>query len=275
MASNFHNNPNLYLKDGIYFAKEQSSISYPEEGNQECYQLEDNSFWFKHRNNCIASLVERFSKDEVFFDIGGGNGFFSAMLQQKGFESVLVEPGIAGCLNAKKRGLKNVICSTLLDAKFDKNSIENIGLFDVVEHIENDIAFLTENYECLKKGGKIYITVPANQWLFSEEDVYAGHFRRYTVKQMADILEKIGFKIKYKTYFFTFLPLPLFILNSIPYRLGIKKKKKEDYYTNRHSLGDSFMSKILSKVLRFESNRIKKLKTMGLGSSCLIVAEKK
>lgn len=274
MTSNFHNNPNLYLKDGIYFAKDQSSISYPEEGNQECFQLEDTSFWFKHRNNCIVDLVEKFSKGEVFFDIGGGNGFFSAMLQQKGFESVLVEPGISGCVNAKKRGVENVICSTLLDAKFEKQSIENIGLFDVVEHIENHIEFLTENYEYLKKGGKIYITVPALQGLFSEEDVYAGHFRRYTVKQMVEILEKIGFKTKYKTYFFTFLPIPLFILNSIPYRLGIKKKKKEDYYANRHTLGDNFVSKILNKILRFESNRIKNLKKMGLGSSCLIVAEK-
>lgn len=275
MASNFQNNPNLYLKDGIYFAKEQSAISYPEEGNQECFQLEDNSFWFRHRNNCIAALVEKFSKDEVFFDIGGGNGFFSAMLQQKGFESVLVEPGIAGCVNAKKRGVESVICSTLSDAKFEKNSIDNIGLFDVVEHIDDHIGFLTENYEYLKKGGKIYITVPALQMLFSEEDVYAGHFRRYTVAQMAGILEKIGFKIKYKTYFFTFLPIPLLLLNAIPYRMGLKKKKKEDHYANRHSLGDGFVSRILNKILRFESNRIKNLKTMSLGSSCLIVAEKK
>ncbi|TBX71226.1 class I SAM-dependent methyltransferase [Flavobacterium silvisoli] len=274
MDSDFHNNPNLYFKNGIYFANEQSAISYPEEGNQQCFQLEDDSFWFNHRNDCIANLVDKFSKNESFFDIGGGNGFFSAMLQKKGYRCVLVEPGIAGCLNAKARGVQDVICSTLLDAKFDENSIDNIGLFDVVEHIENDIVFLTDNYNYLKKGGKIYITVPAHQWLFSEEDVYAGHYRRYTLRQISDILEGIGFKVKYKTYFFTFLPIPLFILNAIPFRLGLKKVKKENHYTKRHSLGDNFISNILKSILNFENKRIKNIKTIGFGSSCLIVAEK-
>ncbi len=110
--------------------------------------------------------------------------------------------------------------------------MENIGLFDVVEHIEDDEAFLIENHSYLKKGGKIYITVPAYQWLFSEEDVYAGHYRRYSVKQISSLLENIGFEVKYKTYFFTFIPIPLFLLNALPYKLGIKKKHESEKYAN-------------------------------------------
>ena len=36
--------------DGIYYSKSNSSISYPEEGNENCMQIEEDSFWFKHRN---------------------------------------------------------------------------------------------------------------------------------------------------------------------------------------------------------------------------------
>ena len=38
-------------------------------------QLEEDSFWFNHRNNIIANAVKKHSKGNVFFDIGGGNGF--------------------------------------------------------------------------------------------------------------------------------------------------------------------------------------------------------
>lgn len=267
---------NITYKNGIYYANELSKISYPIEGNDACFELEDNSFWFNHRNNCIIELIKKFSNNQIFFDIGGGNGYFSLMLQKQGINSVLVEPGLVGCLNGQKRGVNYIVNSTLYDAKFEKESLDNIGVFDVVEHIEDDEAFLTENYSYLKKGGKIYITVPAYQWLFSEEDLYAGHFRRYTLKQMCQILEKIGFQVKYKSYFFSFLPLPLFLINALPYKLGIRKTKEKDYYANRHN-GENkgIISKILNIFLKGEKNRIFNLKRIPFGSSCLIVAEKK
>ena len=43
------------------------------------------------------------------FDIGGGNGFVANYLSKKGFETILVEPGIDGCINGRERGLK--ICN--------------------------------------------------------------------------------------------------------------------------------------------------------------------
>ncbi len=93
---------NTYLKDGIYYSNNLSEISYPEDGNMGCFQLEDNSYWFNHRNNSIIELVKHYSNNQSFFDIGGGNGYFALMLQKQGFNSTLVEPGLQGCVNAKK-----------------------------------------------------------------------------------------------------------------------------------------------------------------------------
>src|SRR5882762_915370 len=98
------------------FSKKISKISYPETGNENCFQIEENSFWFNHRNNCVREAVLRYSPNSIFFDIGGGNGFVARELENKGISTVLVEPGIQGCLNAKKRNLKNLICSTLENA---------------------------------------------------------------------------------------------------------------------------------------------------------------
>jgi hypothetical protein len=65
----------LVQKEGIWHAKTASDISYPEAGNEICYQIEENSFWFKHRNNCILTAVKKYNEGRLFFDIGGGNGY--------------------------------------------------------------------------------------------------------------------------------------------------------------------------------------------------------
>ena len=97
---------------GIWVSKEQESVSYPDQGNEDCFQIEDGSFWFEHRNRIILDLVANFPPHGYFFDIGGGNGFVSRALQMAGWQTVLVEPG-SGAFNASKRGQSQGIQATL------------------------------------------------------------------------------------------------------------------------------------------------------------------
>lgn len=265
----------LILKDGIYFSSGNSSISYPEAGNQTCFQLEDKSFWFQHRNKCIISAVEKFAKDKVFFDIGGGNGFVSGGLEKNGYNAVIVEPGVQGCLNAKSRGLSNIICSTLQDADFKKESIEAAGLFDVVEHIENDLDFLKTVALYMKKDGALFITVPAYRWLWSNEDDIAGHYRRYTIKTISKVLNEAGFKVSYSSYIFSILPFPIFLMRSIPSKLGLAPKTLDENKAQKeHSGKKGFLSKMIDKIWAWELKRIQSGKKISFGSSCFIVAKK-
>jgi hypothetical protein len=53
--------PELRLgEDGIFYSTRSEAISYPEEGNEACFEVEDRSFWFRHRNDCIRELVRNF-----------------------------------------------------------------------------------------------------------------------------------------------------------------------------------------------------------------------
>lgn len=266
----------LILDNGIYFTKNKQQISYPESGNQDCYQIEENSFWFKHRNNCIVALVKKYSFDKHFFDIGGGNGFVAKRLENQGVKTVLIEPGIQGCLNAQKRNLETIVCSTLENASFKKGTIPSVGLFDVIEHIEDDIAFLTDIYNYLEKEGFIYITVPAYQFLWSNEDNDAGHYRRYTTKELENRLEKIGFKILYSTYIFSILPLPIWLTRTLPSKLGLNKNPSDlQKHKNSHSEKTGFISRLVNRIWDKELNNIAKGKRNSFGGSCLVVAKKK
>ena len=53
-------------------------------------------------------------------------------------------------------------------------------LMDVLEHIQDDVGFLTGLVERLPNGAHLLITVPANPALWSRHDEAFGHHRRYT-----------------------------------------------------------------------------------------------
>jgi 2-polyprenyl-3-methyl-5-hydroxy-6-metoxy-1,4-benzoquinol methylase len=184
-------------EDGIWESRNRSSISYPEAGNAACCAVEDGSFWFKHRNRCIVEVMRIRPPAGALFDIGGGNGFVASALIEAGMETVLVEPGKTGVVNAKTRGVSNIIQSTLQDAGFREGTIPAAGLFDVLEHIEDDVSFLKTLSGLLIQGGRLYLTVPAHQVLWSVVDEHAGHYRRYTVKSLSKVLSHAGFDVEF------------------------------------------------------------------------------
>jgi hypothetical protein len=77
-------------EEQIWVAPASREISYPSEGNDVCFQIEDDSFWFHHRNRIITSVFSQFPPEGTIFDVGGGNGFVSLGLQQAGLDAVLV-----------------------------------------------------------------------------------------------------------------------------------------------------------------------------------------
>jgi hypothetical protein len=264
----------LVQKEGIWHAKTASDISYPEAGNEICYQIEENSFWFKHRNNCILTAVKKYNEGRLFFDIGGGNGYVAKGIEANGLKTILIEPGIKGCLNARKRQLQNIVCATLEDAQFKKGTLPSVGLFDVVEHIENDVAFLSMIHAYMQEG-KVYITVPAFQSLWSNEDVDAGHYRRYTTKELCSKLEQVGFKITYSTYIFSILPLAVFLFRALPSKLGFNKNSGDlNKHKNEHQSKTGIVDSILNSIWQYEVNRISAGKSITIGGSCFVVATK-
>ncbi len=226
-------------------------------GNNSCYEIEDRSFWFKNRNSIISEGVKKQSIDSPIFDVGGGNGFVSNYLDTLGFETVLVEPGIDGCLNGKGKGLKNIINSNFDTTHFYPNSIPNIGIFDVLEHVENQHQFLKTICTNMIPDGRLFITVPAFQSLWSEEDNQAGHYRRYRNKELRELIENYGFELLYDLYFYSFLVIPIFIFRTIPSMFGIYNTSSQQ--SKSQHLSNSNANKILYLTMKLELNLVKRV----------------
>src|SRR5204863_103930 len=106
----------------------------------------------------------------------------------------------------RHRGIEQVICARLEDVRFPAGSIASAGMFDVLEHIEDDLGALRAVRTILRSGGHLFLTVPAYNLLHSEDDVAAGHFRRYTVSSLTRVLREAGFQIAYSGHLFGPLP---------------------------------------------------------------------
>ena len=261
--------------DGIYHSKSNSELSYSEKFHDTFMDIEENSFWFKHRNNIISESVKKYSSKKVFFDIGGGNGFVAKRLQDDGCKVVMVEPGKTGAMNGYKRGIRHIVNTTLDAAEFKEEVIDSIGLFDVLEHIKDDFSFMCDINKYMKKSGYIYITVPAYNLLWSNADYTAGHFRRYTIHDLIRLFKKSGYKVIYSTYIFSILPLPIFLLRKVPSILGLLKSNEE--FSTHHSSNEksnSLLGKLIEKICEWELSKIAKNKTIPFGGSCFLIGKK-
>lgn len=259
-------------ENGLWTSQVSNEVSYPCEAHGLCYEVEDSSFWFLHRNDVISRLVTRYGSGQTIFDVGGGNGCVSLALQNAGMDVVVVEPGLAGTLNALRRGIRNVAHSNLQDAGFTPGSLGSIGLFDVIEHIEDDVKFLTDVREYQAPGGVLFLTVPAFNWLWSDDDVTAGHYRRYSRPAIEGLLKRCGYSIIYGSYFFSFLLPILYVRRSLASKLGKRTSDLESASREDHVVSSSVVRSIISRCTDYEIGRIDRGKSLSFGTSCVIVA---
>ena len=261
--------------DGIWYPPQSSSLDYPDDGNAFCFQVEDHSFWFRYRNRMLVEMVRRFPPPGAIFDIGGGNGFVTRGLREAGFAAVVVEPGPAGAANAAARGLAPVVCATLEDAQFLPESLPAVGLFDVLEHLPDDRAVLDTLAHLMPLGGRLYLTVPAFSWLWSDDDDLAGHHRRYTRRSLRRVVEAAGFTVDTDTYLFAPLPLPILALRVVPTKLGLRRPADPATLKQELKPDAGVVTFAITRLLDVERWWLTHVGAVPFGSSCLLVATRR
>lgn len=257
---------------GFWVADDCLAISYPEEGNSWCFRVEESSFWFCHRNSCILEVVKGFPPAGLILDIGGGNGFVSQAIERSGYEVALLEPGWEGVRNSRSRGLANVIHSTFEGAGLKNGCLPAAGLFDVLEHIENDFDFLKMVKDSLIPGGLLYLTVPANRFLWSVDDEFAGHHRRYSSATLKRTLRRAGFDVDFFSHIFSILPIPLFLLRVLPQKIGLRRSVDLEIEKKRHDPSLNTFRSLLDGMLAIELACLRRGWTIPFGGSLLLVA---
>jgi SAM-dependent methyltransferase len=231
------------------------------------YNFEEFYWWHIGRNAIIKQLLNKFVQDRhsKILNIGSGTGGNTSVLQQFGTITG-VDNSEEAVAFARKRGYETVVADAT-NIPFGDNSFDVLVALDVLEHIKDDTLALTEWRRLLKPGGKLLITVPAYQWLWSFHDEALHHLRRYTASGLNRTLNLVGFKILKRSYAIVF-SFPLIV----GYRLlrSILPKNKEE---TSYVILSKPINQFFAWLLKLEAVFISRA-NFPFGTSVIVVATK-
>lgn len=157
-------------------------------------------WWFRGRATLVAGLAARHHVDnERALDLGAG----SLTLLPDRFKTVRLDMVVP-----RPIGEGPFVKASALRLPFRDSAFSMVGLFDLIEHVEDESELLSEINRVLRPGGAVVLTAPAHQWLWSDHDVRAGHVRRYRVSDLVAIFQRSGFKVEFARQFYGFLLIP-------------------------------------------------------------------
>ncbi len=180
----------------------------------EMANTESSHWWFTGRRAVLSSLIAdlRLSREAKILEIGCGTGGNLDMLSAFGAVSGLEMDAAARAMAARKTDCRFYIragfCPT--DIPFTEERFNLVCLFDVLEHIEEDVKTLAALPELLTKDGHVLLTVPAYAWLWGVHDEHLHHKRRYSATELRTKIAAAGLRVERMSYFNTLLfPLAL------------------------------------------------------------------
>nr|WP_294809781.1 class I SAM-dependent methyltransferase [uncultured Sphingomonas sp.] len=161
-------------------------------------------WWYRARRDILADYLTRWGGlpgDARILEIGCGTGHNLPMLAQFGEIDAIEIDETAGAKASERLG-KPVGTSPLPElVGVEPGSYDLVAVLDVIEHVEDDVAALKAIATALRPGGKILITVPAHQWMWSAHDVVNHHKRRYSKAGFEALLAKAGLQGRKLGYF--------------------------------------------------------------------------
>ncbi|MDD4929078.1 MAG: class I SAM-dependent methyltransferase [Gallionella sp.] len=239
---------------------------------KELAELEAGYFWFRARNKIILWAINKYSPNfKEFLEIGCGTGFVISAISKQFPEASLSgsEYLEEGLIYARLRvpGAK----FSQMDARHIpyESEFDAIGVFDVLEHIEEDNVVLQQIGRALKPGGMLFITVPQHRWLWSIVDEQACHVRRYEADELHKKVCQAGFEIVRSTSFVSTL-LPAM------YSLRLFKRNKKNVSID--AMAELHINPVLNKIFEYLLSVELILISVGIslpfGGSRLLVARK-
>jgi hypothetical protein len=175
------------------------------------------SFWHEIRARAVLDHVP-VDRPTTVADIGAGAGLLGDILRRDRplADYRFYEPlESAATLVGARHGPEAQMSSS---AELDGADV--ITLLDVVEHIDDDRAFVTELVSHAPAGAIVVVTVPALPSLWSTWDEQLGHYRRHTKQSLTQLFAGLPVATVEVSYLFPELLPPAIVRRAARSRTG-------------------------------------------------------
>lgn len=242
-------------------------------------QIEDRHFWFCARNRLIFELARKISSAlkpcDLVLEIGCGTGNVLRALEAAFPNGRLVglELWLEGLKHARTRSSALLVQADIGNLPFGK-LFDLVGMFDILEHITEDQEALRLVHNTLRPGGKLLLTVPAHQSLWSYFDEAAHHCRRYSTHEIRQKLLEAGFQVEFLSQFMACIFPLVWIFRRMR---GLRKESDSD--TARLRTQDEFrivpiVNWILTVLLTLEARWVAHGHHLPVGTSLVVIARR-
>jgi SAM-dependent methyltransferase len=175
--------------------------------NQQFVELEQTHFWFLARRAIFMHMLEEAlgtRRDLRVLDVGCGAGGMLGPLERFG-EVWGVDPSPELLEVCRQRGFWRVRRAAVERLPVESGTVDLLTLFDTIEHVDDDVGALRECRRALAPGGLLFLSTPAYQFLYANNDRVAHHRRRYRALELRVKLLDAGLRPVRITYFNTLL----------------------------------------------------------------------
>lgn len=131
---------------------------------------------------------------ETVLEIGPGAGALSARLARR-YRYTAVELSRESARRTQERVSSQGGRVVGGDIEAIDGSFDLVCAFEVLEHIDDDLAALRTWRERLKPAGYLLLSVPSNPGLWGKNDILAGHVRRYSRAGLRKVVQSAGFSV--------------------------------------------------------------------------------
>lgn len=177
--------------------------------------LEDSHWWFVVRRAILMDQLERFGVIGGLVEIGCGTGGNLRAFQNRFSPCVGVEIDPVAVELARAAGSGEVVQGdfrTALEGRWA--DFRWVLLADVLEHVENDDAFVADLWERMRPGARVLVTVPGADLPYSAHDHALGHWRRYRPEQLRRPFLGCGARVLFESAFNMLLYPPIRMIRS-------------------------------------------------------------
>lgn len=267
----------LISQEGVRIAPTSDAGGYDPAFFEQLARIEDQHFWFRARNYLILGLARRVASSlkpcNLVLEVGCGTGNVLRALEAGCPDCTVVglELRFEGLVHARSRSRAFLIQADIRNSPFSKQ-FDLVGMFDVIEHIDQDQDTLQLIHDALRPGGKLLLTIPAHQSLWSYFDEAARHCRRYSATDILQKLENAGFEVEILTQFMACIFPIVWVYRKLNQpRTGTKSAQAR--------ASDEFRivpvaNRILAGLLHLEAKWICRGHSLPIGTSLVVVARK-
>lgn len=197
-----------------------------------------------YRNSRIIQEITTRIRSGKILDFGCGSGIMLARLAQTGAYTLVgidISPANIRYIKRKYDNYPNMTAQVgSFTSLSEFSNLAAIICGETLEHMQNDVAVVKHFARALAPGGYVVVSVPAHQSRWTDIDVYAGHYRRYSKEQLAQLFLDQGFTIE-RCYYWGF-PLGWLWDRWISYPVLRRKMSEAVVYTESCSLMGSLLA---------------------------------